>query len=109
MVIIYPITNRDALVGMSIESSKNIAVISGGSNGSMTETKTGRDHGIDQIVGYDKAGTEFIFIKGNPDDGNDYDNAIIVAHEDDTAVFLNGETTATATLTAGEYHSIEGW
>ena len=62
----YPIANRDALVGMSIESSKNIAVISGGANGSMTETQTGRDHGIDQIVGYDKAGTEFIFIKGNP-------------------------------------------
>ena len=65
----YPIANRDALVGMSIESSKNIAVISGGANGSMTETETGRDHGIDQIVGYDKAGTEFIFIKGNPTTG----------------------------------------
>ena len=39
---------------------------------------------------------------------NDYDNAIIVAHEDNTEVFLNGETTATATLAAGEYHSIEG-
>ena len=31
----------------------------------MTETQTGRDHGIDQIVGLDKTGTEFIFIKGN--------------------------------------------
>ena len=105
----YPIANRDALVGMSIESSKNIAVISGGANGSMTETQNGRDHGIDQIVGLDKAGTEFIFIKGNPTAGQeDYDNAIIVAHEDNTEVFLNGETTATVTLAAGEYHSIEG-
>ena len=104
----YPIANRDALVGMSIESSKNIAVISGGANGSMTETQTGRDHGIDQIVGLDKAGTEFIFIKGDPNEGDDYDNAIIIAHEDDTRVFLNGETVATATLAAGEYHSIEG-
>ena len=105
----YPIANRDALVGMSIESSKNIAVISGGANGSMTDTQNGRDHGIDQIVGLDKAGTEFIFIKGNPTGGtDDYDNAIIVAHEDNTEVFLNGETTATVTLAAGEYHSIEG-
>ena len=106
----YPIANRDALVGMSIESSKNIAVISGGANGSMTETETGRDHGIDQIVGYDKAGTEFIFIEGNRSIGepDDFDNAIIVAHEDDTAVYLRGETTATVTLTAGQFYSIEG-
>ena len=46
----YPVTNRDALIGMLIESDKNIAVISGGSNGSMTESGPGRDHGIDQIV-----------------------------------------------------------
>ena len=106
----YPIANRDALVGMSIESSKNIAVISGGANGSMTETETGRDHGIDQIVGLDKAGTEFIFIEGNRSIGepDDFDNAIIVAHEDDTAVYLRGETTATVTLTAGQFYSIEG-
>ena len=65
----YPITNKDALIGMLIESDKNIAVISGGANGSMTETYTGRDQGVDQIVGLDKIGNEFIFIEGNPDDG----------------------------------------
>ena len=104
----YPVTNRDALIGMLIESDKNIAVISGGANGSMTEGDTGRDHGIDQIVGLDKIGNEFIFVEGNPDAGDDYDNAIIVAHEDDTAVFLNGSDSATVTLTAGQYFSIEG-
>ena len=104
----YPITNRDALIGMLIESDKNIAVITGGSNGSMTESDTGRDHGIDQIVGLDKTGNEFIFIEGNPNAGDDYDNALIVAHEDDTAIFLNGSNSATVTLTAGQYYSIEG-
>ena len=104
----YPITNRDALIGMLIESDKNIAVISGGTNGSMSETKSGRDHGIDQIVGLDKIGNEFIFIKGNPTEGDDYDNAIIVAHEDNTDVFLNGSAVASSTLSAGQYFSIEG-
>ncbi len=104
----YPITNRDALIGMLIESDKNIAVITGGSNGSMSEGETGRDHGVDQIVGLDKTGNEFIFIEGNPNDGDDYDNALIVAHEDDTAIFLNGSDSATVTLTAGQYYSIEG-
>jgi len=104
----YPVTNRDALIGMLIESDKNIAVVTGGANGSMTEGDSGRDHGIDQIVGLDKTGNEFIFIEGNPSAGDDYDNAIIVAHEDDTAVFLNGSDSATVTLTAGEYYSIEG-
>ena len=104
----YPATNKDALIGMLVESNKNIAVITGGANGSMSETKNGRDHGIDQIVGLDKIGNEFIFIKGNPNDGDDYDNAIIVAHEDNTQVFLNGSGTATKTLNAGQYFSIEG-
>ena len=104
----YPITNRDALIGMLIESDKNIAVITGAANGSMSEGDTGRDHGIDQIVGLDKIGNEFIFIEGNPNAGDDYDNAIIVAHEDNTAVFLNGSDSATVTLTAGQYFSIEG-
>ena len=57
-------------------SDKNIAVITGGSNGSMSEGKTGRDHGVDQIVGLDKTGNEFIFIEGNPNDGDDYDNDV---------------------------------
>ena len=104
----FPVTNKDALIGMLIESDKNIAVVTGGANGSMTETDTGRDHGIDQIVGLDKIGNEFIFIEGNPNAGDDYDNAIIVAHEDDTEVFLNGSDSATVTLTAGQYYSIEG-
>ena len=104
----YPITNRDALIGMLIESNKNIAVITGGANGSMTEADTGRDHGIDQIVGLDKIGNEFIFIEGNPTHGDNYDNSIIVAHEDNTEVFLNGSDTASTTLAAGEYFSIEG-
>ncbi len=104
----YPVTNKDALIGMLIESNKNIAVISGGANGSMSETKNGRDHGIDQIVGLDKIGNEFIFIKGNPNEGDDYDNAIIVAHEDNTDVFLYGNAFASSTLSAGQYFSIEG-
>ena len=75
----------------------------------MTETSTGRDQGVDQIVGLDKIGNEFIFIEGNPNGTpQDYDNAIIVAHYDDTAVFLNGSNSATVTLTAGQYYSIEG-
>ena len=102
------VTNKDALIGMLIESNKNIAVISGGANGSMSETKNGRDHGIDQIVGLDKIGNEFIFIKGNPNEGDDYDNAIIVAHEDNTDVFLYGNAFASSTLSAGQYFSIEG-
>ena len=57
----------------------------------MTSTESGRDNGVDQIVGADKTGDEFIFIRGNPTEGTlDYDDAIIVANEDDTKVYIDG-------------------
>ena len=66
IVVVKPGYARNKLIpkGLALRASnKNIAVITGGANGSMTESDTGRDHGIDQIVGLDKTGNEFIFIE----------------------------------------------
>jgi len=104
----YPDSNNDGIIGTAIDSDRKIAVVVGGANGSMTSTQNGRDNGVDQIVGADKIGNEFIFIRGNPNEGTlDYDDAIIVANEDGTEVFLNGSLTATATLNAGDYFVID--
>ena len=104
----YPDSNNDGIIGTAIDSDKKIAVVVGGANGSMTSTHSGRDNGVDQIVGADKIGNEFIFIRGNPTEGTrDYDDAIIVANENGTEVFLNGSLTATATLNAGDYFVID--
>ncbi len=101
-----PAQNSDGLIGARIQSSKDIAVNVGSTNGTMGGT-TGRDHGVDQIVGVDKIGKEYIFVQGEPTGVSDWDNAIIVASVDGTDVFINGSPTASATLNAGEYLEID--
>ncbi|QXP65054.1 T9SS type B sorting domain-containing protein [Polaribacter sp. HaHaR_3_91] len=97
--------NRDGLIGTLITSDKPIVVNTGSVNGSF-HNGNGRDYGIDQIVGIDKVGSEYIFVKGNG--SNDWENVLIVAHEDHTEVFINGNTTSEKTINAGEYYLIEG-
>jgi len=98
-------TNRDGLIGTLVESDKPIVVNCGSANGSF-HNGNGRDYGIDQIVGVTKIGSEYIFVKGDGQDG--WENALIVAHEDNTEIRLNGNTTVTSLINAGEYYLIEG-
>ena len=100
------IANRDGLIGVLIESDKPIVVNSGSANGSF-HSGGGRDYGIDQIVGADKIGSEYVFVKGSGSDG--WENILIVANEDNTDIFLNGNAIRTFTINnAGEYRLIEG-
>ena len=93
----------DGLIGTLISSDKPIVVSTGSSNGSFAEGGS-RDYGIDQIVGADKVGNEYIFVKGNG--GDSFENVLIVANEDDTEISVNG--TSQTTINAGEYYLIEG-
>ncbi|RXP44802.1 gliding motility-associated C-terminal domain-containing protein [Lutibacter sp. HS1-25] len=97
--------NRDGLIGTLVKSDKPIVVNCGSANGSF-HNGNARDYGIDQIVGADKIGNEFIFVRGFGSDG--WENILIVAHEDNTAIYINGNTTAETTINAGAYHLIEG-
>lgn len=98
------VTNRDGLVGALINSDRPIVVNCGSANGSFHDGN-GRDYGIDQIVGLDKVGTEYIFVKGDGYDG--WENALIVAHYDNTSISINGNP-AVASINAGDYYLIEG-
>ena len=93
----------DGLIGTLISSNKPIVVNTGSSNGSFAEGGS-RDYGIDQIVGADKVGNEYIFVKGNG--GNSFENVLIVANEDDTQISVNG--TSQTPINAGEYYLFEG-
>jgi hypothetical protein len=79
--------NRDALIGTLITAYKPIVVNTGSANGSF-HNGNGRDYGIDQIVGLDKIGSEYIFVKGDGSDG--WENVLIVEHEDNTTINING-------------------
>ena len=98
------IINQDGLIGCLVNSDKPIVVNCGSANGSFG-TGNGRDYGIDQIVGVSKIGTEYIFVRG---DGNDaWENALIVAHTDNTSISINGNAPI-ITINAGQYFVIEG-
>lgn len=95
--------NQDALIGTLIEADKNIVVNTGSANGSFG-TGGGRDYGLDQIVDVTKVGTEYIFVRGS---GNDeWENILIVAHEDNTRVSVGGNTFGT--IDSGDFVVIEG-
>jgi len=96
--------NRDGLIGCLVSSDKPIVVNCGSANGSF-HNGGARDYGIDQIVDLSKVGTEYIFVKGDGENG--WENVLIVAHTDNTTVSINGNA-AVATINAGDYYLIEG-
>ena len=59
--------NKDGLIGALVSADKNVVVNTGSANGSFGNGGA-RDYGIDQIVGEDKIGKEYIFVKGEGQD-----------------------------------------
>lgn len=110
-----PDSNLDALVGALVVSDKNIVVNVGFWGGSNSWQGTGRDIGFDQIKPFDNVSNEYVFLRaagditvnGQRENTNEY--VVVVAHKDDTKIWLhtNLEDTATNTpnyiLNAGDY------
>ncbi|MCI9844789.1 T9SS type B sorting domain-containing protein [Flavobacterium pectinovorum] len=99
-------TNNDALIGALITSNKPIAVNCGSFAGSNGELRTNMDLGLDQIVSAERTGTDYIFIKSTGSDN--VEKVILIAHEDNTEIFLNGSLTPNYIINAGEYVSLLG-
>ncbi|RAR70602.1 T9SS type B sorting domain-containing protein [Flavobacterium aciduliphilum] len=97
--------NRDGLIGASITSDKPIAVNCGSFAGSDGDT-TNLDLGMDQIVSAERTGSEYIFIKGSGVDVTE--RPILIANEDNTVIYLNGNTTPVTTLNSGQYLALTG-
>ncbi|OYU84151.1 MAG: gliding motility protein [Flavobacterium sp. BFFFF2] len=97
--------NRDALIGALITSDKDIVVNCGSFAGSNAATGN-IDLGTDQIVPAKLVGTEYIFIKGQG--GDPVEQPLLIADEPNTEIYLNGSSTATVTLAAGEYLALNG-
>lgn len=99
------LANRDGLIGMLVSSDKPIAVNCGsfgGTNGEMSNL----DLGFDQIVSAERTGTDYIFIRSTG--LANVETVLLIAHEDDTQIFLNGSATPATTLNAGDYISYNG-
>ena len=97
----------NSLQGSLITASKPVAVNTGswlsGTVGG------GRDIGVDQIVPTDLIGDKYILVKGEAtSNASLLERPIIIATEDNTEVYLRGESTAFATLSAGETLVLDG-
>ncbi|MFZ6050790.1 HYR domain-containing protein, partial [Halocola ammonii] len=97
--------NLDGMIGGLVTSNKPIVVNTGSWCGEPS-TSSGRDYGIDQIVGVEKIGTDYIFVRAQG--GNDREKPLIVAHTDNTEIYVNASATPIATINAGEWYDING-
>lgn len=93
--------NLAGFIGALLTSDKPVAVITGNALAGMSSFQAGQDFTLDQIVGADKIGSEYIFIRGNGNDGNEL--PLLIAHQDNTQIFVNGNATPIITLNAGDY------
>ena len=87
------------------DGTKPLVVNVGSASGSFTSTGSGHDHGIDQIVGLDRVGHEYIFVRGNgqnTNDGGQIETPLIIGTKDNTSLYINGSNTAVATIDAGD-------
>ena len=98
-------TAQNSLIGSLITSDKPIAVNTGGF-GSFDSSSGGQDYGIDQIVGSELVGSEYIFIKGIAKDA--IETVLIIADQDNTEIYLNDNPAIHQTLNSGEYIFVKG-
>ncbi|MFT5244097.1 MAG: gliding motility-associated-like protein [Psychroserpens sp.] len=98
--------NRDGLIGTLVSSDKPIAVNCGSYTGTNGNISQNVDLGFDQIVSAERTGKEYILIKSTGQAS--VERALIIAHENNTEVFLNGSATAITTLNSGEYIALDG-
>ena len=99
--------NRDGLIGSLVTADKPIAVNCGSFAGTNGSNDNNIDLGFDQIVPVDRTGNKYIFIKGFGE--NVIERPLLVAHENNTEVFLNGNLgTPNFTLQAGQYLALDG-
>ena len=94
--------NLDGIIGGLITSDKPVSVNTGNALGGIANGRA--DLTLDQIVSATQIGTDYIFIEGNGSPA--MENPLIVAHEDNTAIFVNGSTTPVTTINAGQYYLV---
>ena len=111
-------SNRFALIGALVRSiddsgtlivedpTKPLVVNVGSASGTFAQSGGGHDHGVDQIVGLDRVGHEYIFVKGNGQ--GELETPLIVGTVDGTQIFINEDTNPVATINAGGFYLISG-
>ena len=100
--------NKDGLIGALVKSNKPIVFNCGSFGGTNGNNVGNLDLGFDQIVPAKSIGNEYIFVRGFGLDITE--RPLLVIHENNTDIYLNGSTTPynTAPLNAGSYTILDG-
>ena len=104
------IANKDGLIGALVKATKPIAFNCGSFGGTNGDNNNNLDLGFDQIVPIENIKnstsneTKYIFVRGFGSDITE--RPLIVAHEDNTEVFIN--EVSTTILNTGQYLAIGG-
>lgn len=94
----------NGLLGALVSSNKPVAVNVGSWLGAPVSGSN--DIGVDQIADVDELGTEYILCKGNG--ATDMETPLVIAHTNNTKVWVNGSTAPIVTLQAGQYIRLQG-
>uniref|UniRef100_UPI0012FCD2E3 IgGFc-binding protein n=2 Tax=Flavobacterium gelidilacus TaxID=206041 RepID=UPI0012FCD2E3 len=95
--------NWTGFIGARLTATKPVAVITGNVTVNPS-TQSGNDVCLDQIVPIEKIGTQYVLVKGN---GTvDTELPIVIATEDNTQVFVNGNATPITTINTGDYYIV---
>ena len=123
-IALFEQENCERFIGTRIQSQNDIVVNTGSILGSFSNEiidspfffdneedfgyLNGSDIGFDQLVSLDASvdATEYLLIKG--DSFNSVENALVIANENGTQIYLNGSSNALVNLDAGEHIFIEG-
>ena len=98
--------NYVGVIGSLITSNKPIAVINGNLTGSIHPTNTNnQDFGFDISIPTNELGQDYILVEGHG--GPDMEKPMVIAHTDNTEIYVNDNPVAIATLMAGDYYLID--
>lgn len=102
----YLITDEEyniTVSGLKITSDKDIVAISGSQHTNIRGTKD-QDGGADMLVPLKNLGNEYVLVRGSLDANQDY--AVVVAAENNTAIYVDTEKSPIATIHSGEFVQI---
>jgi gliding motility-associated-like protein len=101
--------NLAGFIGAKIVADKPVTLTNGNSNGNFGIVGSGGSDGImDQSVPVERLGNTFAMVKTRSEaPAQNMEGGIVIATENNTQVFINGSTTAIATLNAGQWYRID--
>jgi hypothetical protein len=95
---------RNGFMGALLTATKPVAVTSGSWLGAPVVYDQANDICIDQLLPIEEMGKDYILCRGNGP--TEMERPIVIAHTDNTKVWVNGEEYPDTTLQAGQYYTI---